>query len=187
MLKQRLKKRAHDQHSHVLSLPQAYLCRLRAERRRAEERGRASTQGDQRRRVGVLVKGIDRLLETIASDAPWKVAWPRDKPLELSALMAEAVLAKCPLSVAFLHRAGAWAFRSGEWGASALAAALEGEHKGMDELLIKHLGSSVYADARLLSGGISTSLREVSPRPRHRDGLRQRQIARPGSTDILKP
>ncbi|XP_050691597.1 ankyrin-3-like isoform X1 [Eriocheir sinensis] len=122
----------------LAALTATYLCRLRAERGR----------------VKALVEGIDALMKTIEGDTPWRAAWPEDEPQALSALMVEAVRARCPVSAAFLHRAGAWSFLSGEWGTSALATALEEGHTDMAELLVRHLGSSIYADVRLLSGAM---------------------------------
>ncbi|XP_050704003.1 ankyrin-2-like [Eriocheir sinensis] len=122
-----------------------YLCRLRA------ERGRLDSSGQSEERRHLFIKGIDDILKTIEGDTPWQAAWPKDKPKALSALMVEAVHAKCPVTAAFLHRAGAWSFLSGDRGASALATALEEGHKGMAELLVKHLGTSIYSDVHLLN------------------------------------
>ncbi|XP_050691562.1 uncharacterized protein LOC126983106 [Eriocheir sinensis] len=122
----------------LAALTATYLCRLRAERGR----------------VKALVKGIAALMKTIEGDTPWRAAWPEDEPQALSALMVEAVRARCPVSAAFLHQAGAWSFLSGEWGTSALATALEEGHTDMAELLVRHLGSSIFADVRLLSGAM---------------------------------
>ncbi|XP_050706842.1 ankyrin-1-like [Eriocheir sinensis] len=129
----------------LATLKANYLWRLRAERGRLD----SSRQSEERRRL--FTKGIDDILKTIEGDTPWQAAWPKDKPKALSALMVEAVHAKCPVTAAFLHRAGAWSFLSGDRGASALATALEEGHKGMAELLVKHLGTSIYSDVHLLN------------------------------------
>ncbi|XP_050707204.1 ankyrin-1-like [Eriocheir sinensis] len=129
----------------LATLKANYLCRLRAERGRLD----SSRQSEERRRL--FMKGIDDILKTIEGDTPWQAAWPKDKPKALSALMVEAVHAKCPVTAAFLHRAGAWSFLSGDRGASALATTLEEGHKGMAELLVKHLGTSIYSDIHLLN------------------------------------
>ncbi|XP_050704683.1 ankyrin-1-like [Eriocheir sinensis] len=129
-----------------------YLWRLRAERDRLDSSG----QSEERRHL--FKTGIDDILKTIEGDTPWQAAWPKDqaalpkdKPKALSDLMVEAVHAKCPVTAAFLHRAGAWSFLSGDRGASAMATALEEGHKGMAELLVKHLGTSIYSDVHLLN------------------------------------
>lgn len=124
--------------------PQHYLCRLRVERDRLYSR----EQSEEHRRL--FTEGFDVLLETIKGDTPWNAAWPENKLKTLSALMVEAVDAECPVTAAFLHRRGAWSFFRGDMRTSALATALEKNNKGMAELLVRTLGSSIYADVPLL-------------------------------------
>lgn len=179
----------HNTHQHVsltssFSPTQTYLCRLLAERRRLTEHGHKHIimEGVKLCRVDVLLRGTDVLLMAIKGDAPWKAAWPKDKPQLLSALMAEAVLADCPVMAGFLHRAGAWSFARGEWGSSALSSALEAGHNHMIERLIRHLGGCIYvpdADGRLprdmLLEAERRHLEQVSEKPSAPNGRRLTQ------------
>ncbi|KAK8375153.1 hypothetical protein O3P69_015606 [Scylla paramamosain] len=116
-------------------LTTAYCCRLRAEQRRLEKVSSA------------LVEGIDNLVTTIEGNTPWQAAWrwgkETDRPA-LSDLLAKAAAANCPVTAAFLHRAGGWTVFNGASGGTALHAALEAGHKGMAELLIRALGGCPY-------------------------------------------
>ncbi|XP_063857741.1 ankyrin-1-like isoform X3 [Scylla paramamosain] len=116
-------------------LTTAYCCRLRAEQRRLEKVSSA------------LVEGIDNLVTTIEGNTPWQAAWrwgkETDRPA-LSDLLAKAAAANCPVTAAFLHRAGGWTVFNGASGGTALHAALEAGHKGMAELLIRDLGGCPY-------------------------------------------
>ena len=120
----------------TLTLLQAYCCRLSVEKRRLETVSEA------------LVNGISSLLRSIEGDFPWKAAWGWSKNTDrviLSDLLAKAAAANCPVTAAFLHRAGAWPFfNSASGGSSALHAALDAGHQGMAELLIKDLGACIY-------------------------------------------
>ncbi|XP_045137009.1 uncharacterized protein LOC123519625 isoform X2 [Portunus trituberculatus] len=114
---------------------QAYCCRLRAEQNRLEK---VSNN---------LVKGVSNLLETIEGNSPWEATWRWCKDTNratLSDLLAKATAANCPVTAAFLQKAGAWSFFSGTSGSSALHAALEAGHQGMAELLIRELGGCPY-------------------------------------------
>ncbi|XP_063852565.1 ankyrin-1-like isoform X2 [Scylla paramamosain] len=119
----------------LATLTTAYCCRLRAEQRRLEK----VSSG--------LVEGIDNLVTTIEGNTPWQAAWrwgkETDRPA-LSNLLAKAAAANCPVTAAFLHRAGGWTVFNGVSGGTALHAALEAGHKGMAELLIRDLGGCPY-------------------------------------------
>ncbi|XP_063854789.1 serine/threonine-protein phosphatase 6 regulatory ankyrin repeat subunit B-like isoform X2 [Scylla paramamosain] len=122
-------------HRVLATLTTAYCCRLRAEQRRLEK----ISSG--------LVEGIDNLVRTIEGNTPWQAAWrwgkETDRPA-LSDLLAKAAAANCPVTAAFLHRAGGWTVFNGASGGTALHAALEAGHKGMAELLIRDLGGCPY-------------------------------------------
>ncbi|XP_063852128.1 serine/threonine-protein phosphatase 6 regulatory ankyrin repeat subunit C-like [Scylla paramamosain] len=122
-------------HRVLAFLTSAYCCRLRAEQRRLEKVSSA------------LVEGIDNLVTTIEGNTPWQAAWrwgkETDRPA-LSDLLAKAAAANCPVTAAFLHRAGGWTVFNGASGGTALHAALEAGHKGMAELLIRDLGGCPY-------------------------------------------
>ncbi|KAK8375127.1 hypothetical protein O3P69_017797 [Scylla paramamosain] len=122
-------------HRVLAFLTTAYCCRLRAEQRRLEKVSSA------------LVEGIDNLVTTIEGNTPWQAAWrwgkETDRPA-LSDLLAKAAAANCPVTAAFLHRAGGWTVFNGASGGTALHAALEAGHKGMAELLIRDLGGCPY-------------------------------------------
>ncbi|XP_063851851.1 serine/threonine-protein phosphatase 6 regulatory ankyrin repeat subunit B-like isoform X2 [Scylla paramamosain] len=122
-------------HRVLAFLTTAYCCRLRAEQRRLEKVSSA------------LVEGIDNLLTTIEGNTPWQAAWPWGKETDrpaLSDLLAKAAAANCPVTAAFLHRAGGWTVFNGASGGTALHSALEAGHKGMSELLIRDLGGCPY-------------------------------------------
>ncbi|XP_063856866.1 ankyrin-1-like isoform X2 [Scylla paramamosain] len=116
-------------------LTTAYCCRLRAEQRRLEKGNSA------------LVEGIDNLVKTIEGNTPWQAAWrwgkETDRPA-LSDLLAKAAAANCPVTAAFLHKAGGWTVFNGASGGTALHAALVVGHRGMAELLIRNLGACPY-------------------------------------------
>ncbi|KAK8375294.1 hypothetical protein O3P69_012779 [Scylla paramamosain] len=122
-------------HRVLAFLTTAYCCRLRAEQRRLEKISSA------------LVEGIDSLVKTIEGNTPWQAAWrwgkETDRPA-LSDLLAKAAAANCPVTAAFLHRAGGWTVFNGASGGTALHAALEAGHKGMADLLIRDLGGCPY-------------------------------------------
>ena len=97
--------------------------------------------------------GITTLLEDIQGNTPWLAAWPQGEedtdPPALSDLLAKAAAANCPVTAAFLHRAGAWPFfSSASGGSSALHAALDAGHQGMAELLVRDLGACPYVPDR---------------------------------------
>ncbi|XP_045105113.1 serine/threonine-protein phosphatase 6 regulatory ankyrin repeat subunit C-like isoform X2 [Portunus trituberculatus] len=123
----------------LAALINAYCCRLLAERRRLEHTGRA------------LVEGIDHLLNMIKGDTPWEADWPNNSShAALSRLLTEASRANCPVTAAFLHKAGAWAFFTGDEKhphtkvTTALHAALEANHYSMAEVLIRDLRACPY-------------------------------------------
>ncbi|XP_063851013.1 ankyrin-2-like isoform X2 [Scylla paramamosain] len=122
-------------HRVLAFLTTAYCCRLRAEQRRLEKVSSA------------LVEGIDNLVKTIEGNTPWQAAWrwgkETDRPA-LSDLLAKAAAANCPVTAAFLHRAGGWTVFNEASGGTALHAALEAGHRGMAELLIRDLGACPY-------------------------------------------
>ncbi|XP_063854781.1 ankyrin-2-like isoform X2 [Scylla paramamosain] len=122
-------------HRVLASLTTAYCCRLRAEQRRLEKVS------------GALVEGINNLVKTIEGNTPWQAAWrwgkETDRPA-LSDLLAKAAAANCPVTAAFLQRAGAWPIFNGASGGTALHAALEAGHQGMAELVIRDLGGCPY-------------------------------------------
>ncbi|XP_063843963.1 uncharacterized protein LOC135090817 isoform X2 [Scylla paramamosain] len=130
-------------HNVLACLTTAYCCRLRVEQRRLEKVS------------GALVKGINNLMKTIEGNTPWQAAWRWEKDTDrpaLSDLLAKAAAANCPVTAAFLHRAGAWTFFTRTSGGSALHAAVEAGHQGMAEMLIRDLGGCLYmpdADGRL--------------------------------------
>lgn len=115
-----------------------------------------------------LIEGLEVILQDIEGDAPWKAAWRGGQlatPANLTKLMVHAARANCLLTVAYLRWAGAWPFLSGEWGASALTAALESRHFRLAEIIIRDLGGCPYvceADGRVPRDSVfmPASLRE---------------------------
>ncbi|XP_063843982.1 serine/threonine-protein phosphatase 6 regulatory ankyrin repeat subunit C-like isoform X2 [Scylla paramamosain] len=94
-----------------------------------------------------LVSGLKALLHDIEGNTPWKTLWGGGKesdPIVLTKYMVHAVRANCVLTVAFLRWAGAWPFLSGDWGVSALTAALECHQLRLAETLIRDLGGCPY-------------------------------------------
>ncbi|KAK8384171.1 hypothetical protein O3P69_009124 [Scylla paramamosain] len=121
--------------SMLACLTNAYCCKLRAEQRRLAK----DSHG--------LIEGIKKLRKCIEGNTPWQASWRWGKDCDraaLSDLMAKAAAANCPLTAAFLHRAGAWSFFSGSLGGSALHTSLEANHLGMAEILIRDLGGCLY-------------------------------------------
>ncbi|XP_045107920.1 serine/threonine-protein phosphatase 6 regulatory ankyrin repeat subunit C-like isoform X2 [Portunus trituberculatus] len=122
-------------HRVLASLTIAYSRRLLAEQRRLENVSRN------------LAEGINNLVKAIEGNTPWETAWrwgkETDRPA-LSDLLIKAAAANCPVTAAFLHRAGAWSVFSQAPGGNALHSALEAGHKGMAELLIRDLGGCPY-------------------------------------------
>ncbi|XP_063855481.1 uncharacterized protein LOC135097467 isoform X4 [Scylla paramamosain] len=119
----------------LATLTTAYCCRLRAELRRLGKVSRA------------FFNGIKNLLKVIEGNSPWQAAWRWGKDTDraaLSDLLTKAAAANCPVTAAFLQRAGAWPFFSRTLGGSALHAALEAGHQGMVEVLTRDLGGSPY-------------------------------------------
>ncbi|XP_063851662.1 ankyrin-1-like isoform X2 [Scylla paramamosain] len=155
----------------LAALNNAYCCRLLAERRRLEDVDR------------VLVGGIDDLLSIIKGHTPWKAAWPKNSShVHLSRLLTEASRANCPVTAAFLHKAGAWVCFSGDEKrphtkvTTALHAALEANHYNMAEMLIRDLRACPYVpDAK---GRLPCHLMTMEQRRKVHQGLFDRERSR---------